>query len=125
MIEVDYMKYHVFPENVEINFFTDLEVPQKAAKLIQEIIPGAEVTPETWAEIFKVYFEADILLFDTSILDHCIVYDTVDLYFDFIYGSREEIIETAQQCYDKMIDLVEDEEVLRWFLDIYSDDIDW
>ena len=58
-----------------------------------------------------------------SELDNMITATTVIFYFDYQILPVEEVIEYAEEFQDMLITMIEDEEEMMYFIDMYAEDL--
>ena len=58
-----------------------------------------------------------------SELDNLITATTVFFYFDYQILPVEEVIEYAEEFQDMLITMIEDEEEMIYFIDMYAEDL--
>ena len=74
-------------------------------------------------KIFSMNYENTNILFDSTLLDNMITATTVIFYFDYQILPVEEVIEYAEEFQDMLITMIEDEEEMMYFIDMYAEDL--
>ena len=124
----DYVSFHKGADCAEVRFLFIREKPKQMAAKIKERIEeltGEEVTVDgnIWEKIFSMNYENTNILFDSTLLDNMITATTVIFYFDYQILPVEEVIEYAEEFQDMLITMIEDEEEMMYFIDMYAEDL--
>jgi hypothetical protein len=118
----DFVTKEYYDDHIYIKFFVQNEIAQRMAGVIENMYPDVTVNGFVWEEIFKTYYETNNI-FDFAIVEYSSTSNYVMAYFDYLDYPIEEVEEMAETYEEMVRDLMEDENELVSFLDLYGDDI--
>ena len=127
---INYVSLHKDVETTEVRLIYSREEVRRAAEMVEQMvadISGDEVTVDgnVWEQIFTKAFLDKASFFDDAILETTYTATMVIFYFDYLGYPREEVIEYAEEMESMIIDMIEDPQEMRWFLEDNVEEIDW